>query len=51
MERNVRLGTWKVTILKWIFRKLYGGMDQINEAQDTERWWAAVKTVMNLRVL
>jgi hypothetical protein len=27
-----------------------GGMDWIDLAQDRDRWWAVVNTVMNLRV-
>jgi hypothetical protein len=27
-------------ILKWIFKMLDGGMDWIDQAQDTERWQA-----------
>jgi hypothetical protein len=27
-----------------------GGMDWIDLAQDTDRWWALVTAVMNLRV-
>jgi len=27
-----------------------GGMDQIDLAQDRDRWWALVNTVMNLQV-
>jgi hypothetical protein len=37
-------------ILRWIFRKLHGGMDWIILAQDKRMWWATVNTVMNLRV-
>jgi hypothetical protein len=36
-------------ILGWIFRKWDGGMDWIDLAQDTDRWWTLVKAVMNLR--
>jgi hypothetical protein len=28
----------------------FGGVDWIHLAQDRDRWWALVKTVMNLRV-
>ena len=28
-----------------------GGLDWIDLAQDTDRWWAVVSEVMNLRVL
>jgi hypothetical protein len=37
-------------ILKWIFKKWYGGMDWIYMAQDRDRWRAVVSAVMNLRV-
>jgi hypothetical protein len=37
---------WRV-ILKWGLK--YG--DWIDLAQDTDRWWAVVNTVFNLRVL
>ena len=38
-------------ILKWIFRKVQGGMDWIILAQDRKMWRTSVNTVMNLRVL
>ena len=42
---------WGRIILRWIFRKWnVGGMDWIELAQDTDRWWALVTAVMNLRV-
>jgi hypothetical protein len=28
-----------------------GGMDWIDLAQNSDRWWALVKTVMNIQVL
>jgi hypothetical protein len=28
----------------------WGAMDQIDLAQDRDRWWAVVNTVMNLQV-
>jgi len=28
----------------------WGAMDQIDPAQDRDRWWAAVNMVMNLQV-
>jgi hypothetical protein len=37
-------------ILKWIFKQWDGDMDWIELAQDTDRWWALVNVVMNLRV-
>ena len=37
-------------ILRWIFRKLDGCMDWIDQAQDRDRWRAHVNAVMNLRV-
>jgi hypothetical protein len=37
-------------ILKWIFERLYGGVDWINLAQDRDRWRALENAVMNLRI-
>jgi len=37
-------------ILRWIFRKLYGGMDWIDLAQDRDRWQELVNVVMKYRV-
>jgi hypothetical protein len=37
-------------ILKWTFKRLGGGADWIDLAQDRDRWRALVYTVMNLRV-
>jgi hypothetical protein len=38
-------------ILQWIFERLGGGgADWIDLAQDRDRWWALVYTVINLRV-
>ena len=37
-------------ILRWIFRKLDGGIDWIALAQDRDRWWAVVNVVMSHRV-
>jgi hypothetical protein len=34
-------------ILKWIFKKGDGGMKCIDLAQEKDRWWALVNTVMN----
>jgi hypothetical protein len=39
-------------ILKWVFERLDKGcMDWIDQAQDRDRWWAVVNTVLNLRIL
>jgi hypothetical protein len=38
-------------ILKWIFKRVEGGIDWIDVAQDRDRWRALVNTVMNLWVL
>jgi hypothetical protein len=40
---------WEDTI-KRILRKWDGGMDWIDLAQDTDRWRALIRVVMNLRV-
>jgi len=37
-------------ILRWIFRKWFGGMDWIELAQDRYRWRALLNTALNLRV-
>ena len=37
-------------ILRWIFRKYDGGMDRIDLAQDSDRWWAFVNVVMNHQI-
>ena len=40
-------------ILRWIFRKwdvAGGGMDQIDLAQDRDRWLALINVVMSLRL-
>jgi hypothetical protein len=36
-------------ILKWIFKKrIGGGIDWINMAQNRDRWWALLNAMMNL---
>jgi len=37
-------------ILRWIFRKLGGGMDWIYLAEDRDRWRAVLNEVMNLSI-
>ena len=37
-------------ILKWIFKKWYGGIDWIDLALYMDRWRALVNAVMNIRV-
>jgi hypothetical protein len=37
-------------ILRWMFRKLEGGGDWMELAQDMDMWRALVSTVKNLRV-
>jgi hypothetical protein len=39
---------WRI-ILRWIFRKWYGG-HVLDPTQDRDRWQALVNAVMNLRV-
>jgi hypothetical protein len=36
-------------VLKWILYRM--GVDRFNLTQDTEKWHALVKTVMNLRAV
>jgi hypothetical protein len=36
--------------IKWIFKKLDGGMNWIDLAHERNRWSTAVNAVMNLRV-
>ena len=38
-------------ILKCVFKKwVVGGMDWIDMAQDTDMYWAIVRTVVNVRI-
>jgi hypothetical protein len=37
-------------IFKWIFEKWGGDIDWIDLDQNTDRWWALVNAVMNLRI-
>ena len=37
-------------MLKLIFKTWDGGIDWIDLAQDGDRWWVFVNTVMNIRV-
>ena len=37
-------------ILKQIFKKWDEGMDWIDQAQDRDRWWDLLNSVMSLRV-
>jgi hypothetical protein len=34
--------------LKWVIKKQEGEMDWIRLAQDLDKWWALVNTVINL---
>jgi hypothetical protein len=43
-------GVGRRVILKWIFKKMDGGVDWIDLAQDRDRRRALVNAVMNLRV-
>jgi hypothetical protein len=43
-------GLYGRIILRWIFRKWDGGMDWVDLAQNSDRWWALVNAVMNLWV-
>ena len=41
---------WEDSIKMDVQEVGFGGMDWIELAQDTDRWWALVNAVMNLRV-
>jgi len=43
-------GIGGMIILKWIFKHWEGGMDRIEVAQNWDRWWDLVNTVINLGV-
>ena len=49
-EQLEDLGTDRMIILKWIFKKLNGGIDWIDLAQDRDRWRAVVIVKMSLWV-
>ena len=38
-------------ILRWIFRKLNGGIDWIDLAQDRDVWRVLVNAIMNIQFL
>jgi hypothetical protein len=38
---------WRI-ILKWVFKKYYGGLYWINMDQNRNKWWALWNTAMNL---
>jgi hypothetical protein len=40
-EDNIKMDLWEI---------VFGDVDGIHWAQDRDRWWALVNTVMNLRV-
>ena len=37
-------------ILKWIFKKLDGGMDWIDLAKERDSWWTLVNAVINFQI-
>jgi hypothetical protein len=49
LERPSR--RWEYNIKMYLQDVGWGGMECIDEAQDTDRWWAVVNAVMNLWVL
>jgi hypothetical protein len=40
---------WEDNIKMGIREMVFGGVDWINLAQDRDRWWALLNTIMNLR--
>jgi hypothetical protein len=44
------LGVDGKIILKWIFKKVDGGLEWIDLAQDRDTWRALVNAAMNIRV-
>ena len=44
------VGIERNTILKWIFKKWFGGVVCIDLAQDRDTWQAVLNAAMNLRV-
>jgi len=49
-EQSEDLGIDRRIILKWIFKKLNGGIHWNNLAQDRDRWRALVNVIMSLWV-
>ena len=43
-------GVDAMIIIKWAFKKGWGGMEWIDLAEDRDRWRAVVNVVMNLPV-
>jgi hypothetical protein len=43
-------GVDEKVILKWSFKKLYGGKDWIGLPQNRDKWQALVNTVMNFQM-
>jgi hypothetical protein len=44
------LGVDGSIILRWILRIGYEDMDWVHVAQNKDKWWNLVNTIMNLRV-
>jgi hypothetical protein len=47
---DTRFGTWKDNIKMDLQEVGWEGMERIDLAQDRERWWVLVNTVINLQV-
>jgi hypothetical protein len=48
LERPMR--RWEDNIRMYLSEIVWEGVDRIHLAQDRDKWWALVNTVMNLRV-